>query len=423
MKITIPYKPRPQQALVHKELDSYRYAVLCCHRRFGKTVMVLNHLIKAALINKNHNPRLAYIAPTYKQAKSIAWDYLKFYTKSIPGTKWNESELRCDFVNGARITLLSSENFDSIRGSYLDMVAIDEVAQVSQGLIDEVIIPSLSDRRGKMFLIGTPKGMNNIFYDYYLKSQSDDKWFSYKAKASDTNIVDKEELDAALAVMGEAKYNQEFECSFIGNISGSIYGSLVDDLEEAKRIGNVPYDPAHLVNTAWDLGYTDATAIIFFQQINHNIHIIDYYENEKEALPHYAEVLKEKDYIYGNMYAPHDVEQTDFGSGHTRRETAYNYGIKFRVVNRTSLEDGIHAVKMILPRCKINSDNCSDLLIALRHYHRKYNDKERVYKIKPVHDFSSHPMDALRCLATGIEEQQLTNKNRQLVAEGDYRIL
>jgi hypothetical protein len=423
MKITIPYKPRVQQALVHKELDKYRYAVLCCHRRFGKTVMVLNHLIKAALTNKNHNPRLAYIAPTYKQAKSIAWDYLKYYTKSIPGTKWNESELRCDFVNGARITLLSSENFDSIRGIYLDMVAIDEVAQVSQGLIDEVVTPALSDRKGKMFLIGTPKGMNNIFYDYYLKAQSDDDWFLYKIKASESKIVDEEELDAALKVMGEAKYNQEFECSFIGNIQGSIYGSLVDDLDEDKRIGSVPYDPAHLVHTAWDLGYTDACSIIFFQQINHNIHIIDYYENEKEALPHYAEVLKEKEYIYGNHYAPHDVEQTDFSSGYTRREVANNYGIRFRVAARTPLEDGIHAVKMILPRCKIDSDNCSDLLIALRHYHRKYNDKDRVYKVKPVHDFSSHPMDALRCLATGIQEETLTNKHRQLVADGSYRIL
>ena len=423
MKITIPYKPRAQQALVHKELDKYRYAVLCCHRRFGKTVMVLNHLIRAALTNKNHNPRLAYIAPTYKQAKSIAWDYLKYYTKNIPGTKYNESELRCDFVNGARITLLSSENFDSIRGIYLDMVAIDEVAQVSQGLIDEVVTPALSDRKGKMFLIGTPKGMNNIFYDYYLKSQSDDKWYLYKAKASETKIVEKDELDAALAVMGEAKYQQEFECSFVGNIQGSIYGDLVDDLDDAKRIGGVPYNPAHLVHTAWDLGYTDACSIIFFQQVNHNIHIIDYYENEKEALPHYAEVLKEKEYIYGNHYAGHDVEQTHFSSGYSRREVAANYGIRFRVAPRINLEDGIHAVKMILPRCKIDSDKCSDLLIALRHYHRKYNDKERVYKIKPVHDFSSHPMDALRYLATGIQEETITNKDRQLVADGSYRIL
>jgi len=151
MKIQIPYTPRKHQAYIHQELDKHRYAVLCCHRRFGKTVMVLNHLIRAALTNTNHNPRYAYIAPTYKQAKSIAWDYLKFYTKNIPGTKWNESELRCDLVNGARITLLSSENFDSIRGIYLDACAIDEVAQVSQGLIDEVIVPALSDRKENYF--------------------------------------------------------------------------------------------------------------------------------------------------------------------------------------------------------------------------------------------------------------------------------
>ena len=103
------------------------------------------------MTNKNHNPRLAYIAPTYSQAKKISWDYLKHYAKNIPGTKFNESELRADFVNGARISLLSSENFDSIRGIYLDLCVIDEVAQVSQGLIDEVITPALSDRKGKLF--------------------------------------------------------------------------------------------------------------------------------------------------------------------------------------------------------------------------------------------------------------------------------
>jgi len=423
LKITIPYKPRKHQALVHQELDKFRYAVLLCHRRFGKTTLCLNHLIKKCLTNKNFNPRYHYICPTYKMAKSIAWDFLKYYTKNIPGTRWNESELRCDFVNNSRITLLSSENPDSIRGIYSDGVIVDETSQITSTLIDEVITPALSDRRGFMYMVGTPAGMQNILYDYYNKAQADDKWFLYKAKASSTKIVDQEELDAALSVMGEAKYNQEFECSFIGNIVGSIYGDLVNELEDNKRIGGVPYDPAHLVNTAWDLGYTDATAIIFFQQINHNIHIIDYYSNEKEALPHYAEYLKNKDYIYGNHYAPHDIEQTDFSSGYTRREVANNLGIRFRVVNRTSLEDGIHAVKMILPRCKIDSDKCSDLLIALRHYHRKYNDKERVYKLKPVRDFSSHPMDALRYLATGIQEQQITNKNRQLIAEGDYRIL
>ena len=86
MKVTIPYTPRKQQAFIHTELDKHRFSVLCCHRRFGKTVMLINHLIKECMMNKNHQPRFAYIAPTYSQAKKIAWDYLKFYTKGLPKT-------------------------------------------------------------------------------------------------------------------------------------------------------------------------------------------------------------------------------------------------------------------------------------------------------------------------------------------------
>ena len=218
MKVTIPYTPRKQQAFIHKELDKHRFSVLCCHRRFGKTVMLINHLIKCCMMNKNHQPRFAYIAPTYSQAKKIAWDYLKFYTKGLPNTKYNETELRCDFFNGSRITLLSSENPDSIRGIYLDGVVCDEASQISRELIDEVIRPAIADRKGWMSLCSTPKGMNNIFYDMYLKAQQEKDWFLYKAKASETNLVDKEELDAAFKVMGAATYNQEFECSFISYV-------------------------------------------------------------------------------------------------------------------------------------------------------------------------------------------------------------
>ena len=171
MNVTIPYQPRKQQAFIHTELDKKRFSVLCCHRRFGKTVMLINHLIKGCMTSKNHAPRFAYIAPTYSQAKKIAWDYLKFYTKNLPGTKYNETELRADFFNGSRIQLLSSENPDSIRGIYLDGVVLDEASQVSRELVDEVIRPAIADRKGWMVLCSTPKGMNNIFYDMYLKAQ------------------------------------------------------------------------------------------------------------------------------------------------------------------------------------------------------------------------------------------------------------
>ena len=424
MKVVIPYTPRKQQAYLHSHLDKFRYSLLCCHRRFGKTVMCINHLIKCAMTNRNNAPRFAYIAPTYSQAKKIAWDYLKFYTEKIPHTKWNESELRCDFgINGSRISLLSSENPDSIRGIYLDICIIDEAAMISQNLIDEVITPALSDRKGKLILVSTPRGMNNLFYDFYQKAQTNPNWFLYRAKASDTGIVEKSELKAALAVMGKDKYNQEFECSFIGNLVGSIYGDLISSLDDKKQLCRVPLNPAYPVNTAWDLGFNDNTAIIFFQQIGGAINIIDYYENRNKAFPHYAQILKEKDYVYENAHAPHDIEVTEFTSGKSRREVAHQMGIDFRVSPKTTIEDGIHACKMLLPRTWIDVDNCKKLIDALRHYHRKYNDKERTYKIKPVHDWSSHAADALRTLATGITEISYRTEHRQAVAESNYKLI
>ena len=423
MQVVIPYKPRKAQALIHENIDRFRYSLLCCHRRFGKTVLCINHLIKCCMTNKNHQPRYAYIAPTYSQAKKIAFDYLVHFTKNIPGMKYNQTELRADFINGSRITLLSSENPDSIRGIYLDGCIIDEVAQINSSLISEVLTPALSDRKGFMILVGTPKSMNNIFYDYFQMAQGDPKWYLHVAKASETGIVDDDELAAALSVMGEQKYSQEYECSFVGNIQGSIYGDLIANLEDKNQITRVPIDPSYPVNVAWDLGFNDATSLIFFQQIGHMIHIVDCYENTNEALPHYAEVIKEKDYVIGTNFGPHDLDQHEFSTGKTRREVAYQMGLKFKVAPRIAIEDGIHAVKMLLPRCIIDVDNCKKLINALRHYHRKFSEKDRTYKIKPVHDWSSHMSDAIRVLATGITENKFNETKRQQIADTNYEVL
>ena len=184
--------------------------------------MLINHLIRSALLNKLVHPRYAYIAPTYKQAKSIAWDYLKMFAGPIPTTRFNETELRCDLPNGARITLLSSEQPDSLRGLALDGVCIDEVAQIEPKLWNEIIRPALSDRKGFCYFIGTPAGMSNLFYELYQQAAADDKWYAYTAPASKTGIIDQEELDAAKKQMGNTKYRQEFECDWIANIEGSI---------------------------------------------------------------------------------------------------------------------------------------------------------------------------------------------------------
>ena len=423
MEIILDYEPRSQQQHLHDSLDKHRFAVLNCHRRFGKTVCILNHLIRAALNHPLPNPRFAYIAPTYKQAKNVAWDYLKQFAGKISNTKFNETELRCDLPNGARITLLSSENPDSLRGIFLDGVCIDEAAQINPKLWNEIIRPALSDRKGFAYFIGTPNGMNNFFYDIYQFALKDPEWLTYTAPVSVTKIIDEKELQAAKEQMGDSKYKQEFECDWIANIEGSIYGPIIADLEKQNRLTKVEYDPALLVNTAWDLGHADNTSIIFYQMYGNQVRIIDFYENNREGLPHYVGIIQKKEYLYDKHYAPHDIEVTEFSSGKTRREVAYQLGINFKILPKLPIEDGIHAAKMLLPRCYINID-CKLLIDALRHYHRRYNEKMKVFHDKPVHDWSSHACDAFRYLATAVTELPNNNNLSQMfpTTDSEYSI-
>ena len=423
MNIKIPYTPRKHQSYLHQQINRYRWSVLVCHRRFGKTVCMINHLIRSALMSKLKNPRFAYIAPTFKQAKSIAWDYMKQFTAKIPNTKFNETELRVDLPNGSRITLLGAENSDGLRGIYLDGCVIDEYANIDGKLFAEIIRPALSDRKGYCVFIGTPAGMNNNFYDLYQHANGAEDWFNYKAKASDTKIVDPEELEKAKEVMGEKKYMQEFECDWIANIEGAIYGEEINKIEDKNQIARVPYDPTLPVSTAWDLGVADHSSIIFFQQKGTAIQIIDYHEERGHGLPHYIQMLEEKPYIYKDHFAPHDIDVQEFGNGKTRREIAYQLGIRFKVVPKLPVEEGIHAVTMLLSRCWIDTDHCKNLIDALRHYHRKYIDKNRMFRSKPVHDWSSHACDAMRYLAVGLQEINTRQSAPQSVADNDYRII
>ena len=422
MHIEIPYVPRPLQAKLHNDLDNHRFAVLNCHRRFGKTILIILHLIKKALTNDKKNPRYYLIGPTFVSIKRVCWDYLKQYASCIPGTTFNETELRCDLPNGARITLLSSEDPDKIRGIYADGVCIDECSQMNPILWNEIIRPALSDRKGFCYFISTPAGMSNIFYDLYQHAQSDPNWLAYTAKASETGIIDQEELDAAKAQMGDAKYKQEFECDWIANIEGAVYGEIIKSLEEKKQITRIAYDPALEVHTAWDLGVDDSTAIVFYQLLGNQILIIDYYENNREGLPHYVQVVKDKDYVYGEHFAPHDIEVTEFSTGKTRREVAYQLGISFKILPKINLEDGIHSLKMVLPKCWFDGENTKPLVDALRHHHRKYNEKMKMFSNKPVKDWSSHAADAARYMALSITDLPRQKATAQSLAVNEYRI-
>ena len=419
MEIKIPYSPRPLQMMLHEEMQQKRWAVVVCHRRFGKTVWAINHILRDAILCPKANPRYAYMAPTYRQAKNVAWDYLKQFAGAIPGVKFHETELRCDLPTGARISLLGAENPDSLRGIYLDGCVMDEVAQMPENVFPEVIRPALSDRKGWAAFIGTPKG-HNAFYDLYEEASASDDWLCAIYRASETGLLDDEELAAARKTMSEDQYMQEFECSWNANVPGAIYGKELEVAQAEGKITKVPYDPSVKVDTWWDLGVGDSTAIWFTQNVGRAVHVIDFYEARNEGLPHYCKVLVDRKYLYGTHNAPHDIEVRELGSGKSRREVAWDLGLNFRVVPKLPVEDGIHAAQMLIPRLWIDRDACKDGLEALRQYHRAYNERTRSFRATPVHDWTSHAADAFRYFAVGLRENRVGDRPPQRQAVMDY---
>jgi len=419
MHIEIPYEPRDLQRKLHGEMSAKRWGVVVCHRRFGKTVWAINHILRAALMCEKNNPRLAYMAPTYRQAKNVAWDYIKEYAGRIPGVRFHETELRCDLPTGARISLLGAENPDSLRGIYLDGCVMDEVADMPENVFPEVLRPALSDRKGFCIFLGTPKG-HNAFYEKYEEAVANDDWLAAVYKASETGILDQEELDAAKVMMSSDQYAQEFECSWNANVPGAIYGKELEEAQADGRVTNVPYNPASRVDTFWDLGIGDSTSIWFTQNVGRAVHVIDYYEARGEGLPHYCKVLSSKNYLYGEHNAPHDIEVRELGTGKSRREIAWDLGLNFRVVPKLPIEDGIHAAQMLIPRLYFDREKCKHGLECLRQYHRAYNERTRSFRATPVHDFSSHAADAFRYLAVGLREEGRGVKAPQRQAVMDY---
>ena len=381
--------------------------------------MAINHLLRAAVLCPKKAPRYAYLAPTYRQAKAVAWDYLKQFAGGIPGIKFHETELRCDLPNGGRISLLGAENPDSLRGIYLDGCFMDEVADMPEKVFPEVIRPALSDREGFCYFVGTPKGQN-AFFEMYEQATNNDDWYTAVHKASETAILNATELRSAKEAMTSDQYAQEYECSWVANVPGAIFGKELEAAMEEGRISRVPHDPTVKVDTFWDLGVGDSTAIWFVQSVGRAVHFIDCYENRGEGLPHYVSVLSKKNYLYGDHFAPHDIEVRELGSGKSRREIAWDLGLNFRVVPKLPLEDGLHAAQMLIPRCWFDAEKCKQGLVALRQYHRGYNERARSFRTTPVHDWSSHFADALRYTAVGIKETVKSSRPPQIHAEMDY---
>ena len=381
--------------------------------------MMINQMIKAALTCPLPNPRYAFISPTFKQGKATAWDYIKQFAGKIPGTKFNESELRCDLPNGARITILGAENDQALRGIFLDGCVFDETQSIKPTIFPEVIRPALADRKGWCVFIGTPKG-RNYFYQLYKEAEKNETWYAGLFKASETNILDPEELTAAKQMMSEDLYEQEFECSFQAAITGSYYGALIELLESKGHITDNLYDDNLDTETWWDLGLNDSTAIWFVQRYKGEIRLIDYYENAGEGLDHYVDVVNRKEYEYSKHIAPHDIKVREIGNfGKSRLESALELGIAFEVAPKLSIEDGIEAVRKALPNCWFDKNKCQKALENLKAYQKRWDDKNQCFRNKPMHNYASHCADAFRTGIVG-EGVEVSDWKETIPVETNY---
>ena len=412
MSKLIKLKYRPRSVFEDFHARKHRWAVLVAHRRAGKTVACINDLIVRALLEKKEDARYAYLAPFHSQAKTIAWDYLMRYSEPFRVAA-NQSELWVQLFNGAKIRLFGADNPDNLRGLYLDGVILDEYADMKPSVWGAVLRPLLADRKGWAVFIGTPKG-HNSFYEIYEAATKSNTWFVKTLRASQTKLLADDELQDAQASMSEDQYLQEFECSFEAAILGAFYGKEMRVLTDAGRIGTVEHDPLFPVNTAWDLGYSDDTALWWYQVVYGELRILDYHSSNGHQVSYYTDLLESKKnefgYKYGKHYLPHDARAKTLASGGKSIIEQISSKIpleSLKIVPSLSLQDGIQATRLALMRSWFDAKNCEDGIECLRQYQREYDEDKKIFRDKPRHDWTSHGADAFRMLAIAWREEEI----------------
>lgn len=412
--ITIPhkYKCRDYQVAFWKAAKTFKRIVLVWHRRAGKEKCCWNYMISKAVQRVG---TYYYFFPHFSQGRKILWDgadkdgfrFLDHIPKELIQGDPNSTEMKIrlkngTLKNGSIIQIIGTDNIDSIVGTNPIGCVFSEYS-LQDPKAWQLIRPILAENGGWAIFNFTPRGANHA-KDLFDMATLNPEWYCQLLTYKDTGAITEEAVQAERdAGMSEDFIQQEFLCSFTLGVEGSYYAKYMHEAKEEARIASIPHSKQSQVHTAWDIGFGDSTSIIFYQLVGNEIHIIDYYENHGEGFPHYAGVLKDKPYKYGNYYGPHDIDSHSFSSGLSTREVARDLGIDFITLPtlKLSIESGIEAVRGLFPRIWIDQVRCKELIKCLENYRKEFDEKMEVYKNRPRHDKYSHGADAFRyaCIA------------------------
>lgn len=410
MSIRIPdFSPREYQIPFLEAMDDgCKRAILVWHRRAGKEVACWNWLIKQAFWHRVGT--YVYYFPTSRLGRRILWDgadkngkrFIDYIPRDIIEGDPNGVEMKIRLKNGSMIQIMGTDSIINVGVNPVGCVFSEYSLQDPQAW--DFTRPILRENGGWAVFNFTPRGKNHA-YDLYNMAKDNKEWFCQKLTVRETGVLKPEDIEKERKEgMSDHLIEQEFYCSFDQGIEGAYYAKLLDRAEVDGRVSRVPYDPSVPVDTYWDLGVDDPSVILFAQNCANEIHLIDTYQNTGEGLQHFVRVLQEKgekgNWIWGTHYAPHDIKARMLAhEAHSRWQIAKELGVKFEVVPNLPVIEGIEMVRMIWPRLWIDKEKCQYFLKCAENYHKKYNETHNVYSDTPVHDWSSHMMDALRYLA------------------------
>lgn len=439
-EVSIPYhfKARDYQVPFLKEVEraikgksQKRYFLQIWHRRSGKDKVDIADVTPRRLIQDPCLVKAVY--PTLVMGRQNLWDgigsdgfrYRDHIPESLRVGKPNDTSMKMTVRNqlssdadmgDSLFQIGGSDNPDSLRGGNPKMFIFSEWAEQDPYAWD-VVKPILDENGGIAIFNTTPKGDNHAraLFEY---AKNNPLWYVQLLTAEDTNIWTEEELYAILEDTvkrfeadgrsrseAEAYFQQEYMCSFKAPVIGAYYGEAITRAEKEGRVTNVPVHEGLPVNTSWDLGIDDSMTIWFWQTVAQEIHLVDYYENSGEGLPHYAQVMQDKRYLYGKHYAPHDIKVREIGTGKSRIAAAKELGIKFETVGEgLSIDDGINACRSIFSRCYFDKTKTSRGVNALKNYRKEWDEKNKVFKSNPKHDWASHGADGFRTFGVGYKK-------------------
>lgn len=358
-----------------------------------------------------------YTFPTYSQGKKALWEgrgkngvaYLDHFPVELRDGKPNDTEMKIKYTNGSIFQVIGVEDPDKVVGTNPRGIVFSEYP-LQNPKAWEYMRPILTENGGWAIFNGTPRGKNHG-HKLFDMAKSNPKWFVSLLTVDDTHVLTQEDIEEERrSGMSEDMIQQEFYCSFISAIQGSYYWEQVNRAEKEGHFKDIPYEPKMLVHTVWDLGKNDHNCIGFYQSDGVSVRKIDYLAGGRKSLGEWIKEVKAKPYVYGKHFAPHDIEVSDYtlDGDQTRREFAKALDFEFEVTPNIPISDGIDAGRRFFSKLYVDMTKCAEFWDAIPQYTKVYDEENKTFKNKPLHDWTSNYADEHRYAA--IVHELFTNE-------------